>query len=158
MVLERTTLIPAPIERVFSFFADPRNLERLTPPWLGFRIIAAPGRELRQHDEVEDRIRLLGVPVRWVTQIVSWRHGRSFEDLQTKGPYAFWLHLHEFEEVDGGVRLHDRIEYRLPMGAIGWFVAGWWVGPRLQQIFDFRATAIAEVFPGARAEEAGQRS
>jgi hypothetical protein len=150
MVLERTTLIPAPIDRVFAFFADPRNLGRLTPQWMGFRIIAAPARELRQHDEVEYRIRLLGIPVRWVTQIVSWHHERSFEDLQKKGPYAFWLHLHEFEEVDGGVRMRDRVEYRVPFGALGWLLAGWWVAPKLREIFDFRTRAIAEAFPGSR--------
>ena len=152
MVLERMTLIPAPIDRVFAFFADPRNLGRITQAWLGYKLISAPGRELRQGDEVECRIRLLGIPVQWVTQIVAWHHGRSFEDLQTKGPYAFWLHLHEFEEVDGGVRMRDRIEYRVPMGGLGWLLAGWWVGPRLCQVFDFRTRAIAELFPGSRGD------
>ncbi|MBI2214538.1 MAG: SRPBCC family protein [Acidobacteria bacterium] len=150
MLLERTTFIPATIDRVFAFFSDPRNLARLTPSSLGLTVLSAPMRELRQGDEVEYRIRVMGIPVRWVTQIVSWHHGRSFEDLQKKGPYAFWLHLHEFTEVEGGVRMVDRIEYRVPFGALGWAVTGWFVGPRLQRIFDFRTIAMAEVFPGTR--------
>jgi ligand-binding SRPBCC domain-containing protein len=150
MLLERTTFIPAPIDRVFAFFSDPRNLSRLTPSSLGFTILSAPLRELRQGDEIEYRIRVMGIPVRWVTLIVSWHPGRSFEDLQKKGPYAFWLHLHEFTEVEGGVRMVDRVEYRVPFGAIGWFFAGWFVGPQLKQIFDFRTKAMAEIFPGTK--------
>ena len=57
MLLERTTFVPAPIERVFDFFSDPRNLARLTPSSLGFTILSAPGRALQQGDEIEYRIR-----------------------------------------------------------------------------------------------------
>ena len=31
--------IPRTVETVFQFFADPSNLEELTPPWLRFRIL-----------------------------------------------------------------------------------------------------------------------
>ena len=41
-VLERTQVVPVPIEEAFTFFADARNLERITPPWLRFRIVEAP--------------------------------------------------------------------------------------------------------------------
>src|SRR5690349_9014828 len=33
-VLERSQRIGASAEEVFGFFADPRNLEEITPPWL----------------------------------------------------------------------------------------------------------------------------
>ena len=68
------------------------------------------------------------------------------EDLQEKGPYAYWLHRHSFESVEGGVRMTDRVEYRLPFGAPGWWIAGWWVRRRLDEIFDYRERIIHEVF------------
>ncbi len=39
-VLQREQWIPQPIEEVFAFFADARNLEAITPPWLGFQILS----------------------------------------------------------------------------------------------------------------------
>jgi len=151
MVLERVTRITAGLDDVFEFFGDPRNLERITPTWLGFEILSMPRGTLKQGDRITYRIRLFGVPVTWVTRIVSWNPGRSFEDLQEKGPYAFWLHLHLFEAVDGGVRMTDRVEYRVPFGRLGWLIAGWWIRRRLDEIFDYREAVIQDAFRGARA-------
>ena len=44
--LETELWLPQPLERVFEFFADPRNLERLTPPWLRFEILTPPEIEI----------------------------------------------------------------------------------------------------------------
>ena len=41
-VIERSQVVPVEIDEAFAFFADPRNLEAITPPWLGFRILEAP--------------------------------------------------------------------------------------------------------------------
>jgi ligand-binding SRPBCC domain-containing protein len=40
-VLERAQVVPVPVEEAFAFFADARNLERITPEWLRFRIVEA---------------------------------------------------------------------------------------------------------------------
>jgi len=40
--LRREQWIPRPLEEVFAFFSDARNLERITPSWLGFQMLT-PG-------------------------------------------------------------------------------------------------------------------
>ena len=81
-VLERTTFIAAARSEVFSFFSDPKNLARITPPSLGFQIVEAPQRPLRAGDRIRYRIRLLGIPIPWVTHISEWDEGTRFVDEQ----------------------------------------------------------------------------
>lgn len=144
--LEKTTFIDAPIERVFGFFSDPQNLAKITPPSLGFQILDAPKRALRAGDRIEYRIRVMGVPLTWVTKITSWTEGKGFSDSQEKGPYKTWHHWHEFEAKNGGVEMKDRVEYELPFGFLGALVGGWLVRRQLRAIFDFREKTIAKTF------------
>ena len=148
MILERLTTVEAPLERVFQFFSDPRNLGKITPPAMGFQIVSAPDRALREGDRIEYKIKVLGVPLRWVTLITSWRENESFSDFQEKGPYRRWLHTHTFRAVGGGTEMRDRVEYELPLGWAGELAAGWFIRLQLRGIFDYRAKAIHAEFGG----------
>src|SRR5690349_21749788 len=88
-VLERSQVVPVELERAFAFFADARNLEAITPPWLGFRILEAPP-ALQHGSLLAYRLRLFGVPIRWRTEIVDWRPPFGFTDVQLVGPYRRW--------------------------------------------------------------------
>ena len=68
-VLEREQRLPGPPERVFEFFADARNLEAITPPWLRFRVVTAGEIEMHEGALIEYRLRLHGFAVRWRTRI-----------------------------------------------------------------------------------------
>ena len=56
-VLERKQRIERPLAEVFPFYADAGNLERITPPWLGFEVTdAAADRDAgRRADRVQDQ-------------------------------------------------------------------------------------------------------
>lgn len=144
--LERETVIAAPRNVVFEFFGDPHNLARITPRSLGFEIVDAPERRLRAGDRIRYRIRLLGIPLPWVSRISEWREGTSFVDEQERGPYRRWRHEHTLAASRHGVVMRDRVEYELPFGALGRLVAGWWVRRNLERIFDYRAGVIREIF------------
>lgn len=144
---ERTTFIAAPAGRVFAFFSLPENLGRITPPWTHFRILSAPEGRIREGDRIEYALRLCGIPMRWASRIVLWRDGEAFADLQERGPYRYWMHTHTFRNVEGGVEMHDRVDYELPFGFLGRLVAGRLVAQQLQQIFAFRANALRDIFP-----------
>jgi ligand-binding SRPBCC domain-containing protein len=145
-VLERTTLVPAPLDEVFAFFASPANLAKITPPSMGFEILSGPDRAIREGDRIEYRIRVAGLPLRWRTLITSWKERESFADLQERGPYRHWHHTHTFRAVAGGVEMHDRVEYELPFGRLGDLVAGWAIRRQLKEIFDFRTQVITRTF------------
>jgi len=40
-------------------------------------------------------------------------------DEQRAGPFRYWHHEHQFEEIPGGVRVHDVVDYTLPLGRWG---------------------------------------
>lgn len=142
MIFERTTTIAAPLARVFDFFAQPESLAKITPPATRFRIVAGPGRRLREGDRIEYALRVFGLPFRWASRIDGWRENGSFSDVQERGPYKSWRHTHTFREVAGGVEVHDRVEYELPFGIAGRLAAGWLVRRELEKIFDYRGRAV----------------
>ena len=92
-VLERTQWVPVELHRAFEFFADPQNLAAITPPWLHFRIVEAPERAQRGA-LIRYRLRIKGVPVRWLTEITEWHPPHTFTDVQLSGPYWVWEHTH----------------------------------------------------------------
>lgn len=151
MILERTTSLDASLEEVFEFFSNPENLAVITPPSLGFVIREKPSRPLAAGDRITYTIRVAGLPVKWVTLISNWDPPRSFTDTQEKGPYRRWIHTHTFRAVAGGVEMHDRVDYALPLGIIGELFGGWWVRRQLKVIFDYRAAKIRETFRSKRA-------
>ncbi len=143
-VFEATTDLPLDRAAVFGFFSDPRNLERLTPPWLRFRIVTPEPLPVGEGSVYEYRLSLHGLPLRWRTLITAWSEGRRFEDLQIRGPYALWYHVHTFEDLpDGGTRMTDRVQYRLPFGPVG-LLALPWVARDVARIFAWREQALQD--------------
>jgi ligand-binding SRPBCC domain-containing protein len=144
-LLERTQCVPLTPARTFELFADAHNLERITPPWLGFRVITAGPIEMAAGTLIDYRLRLHGVPVRWRTRIEVWEPGRRFVDIQLRGPYRLWHHTHSFEAVEGGTLVRDRVRYALPLGPFGALARLAFVRRDLERIFDHRAEAVASL-------------
>lgn len=142
-LLERSQLVPTPLEQTFDFFADPRNLEAITPPWLRFRILDAPDR-LRRGSLLRYSLRLFRVPIRWTTEITAWDPPHGFTDTQLRGPYRLWVHEHRLEDVGTGTRVTDRVRYRVPLGPAGRAANRLLVRAWLDEIFDYRARRLAE--------------
>lgn len=146
--LVRRQSLPGDPSEVFPFFADAANLERITPPWLRFRILERPG-EVGPGSLIRYRLRLRGVPVRWLTRIEEWRPGERFTDLQLRGPYRYWHHLHTFEpDGSGGTLMTDTVRYAMPAGPLGELAHRLFVERDLDRIFAYRAEAIRWILGG----------
>jgi ligand-binding SRPBCC domain-containing protein len=135
--------LPAPREHVFPFFADARNLEIITPPWLNFNVLTPGHIEMRVGAVIDYRLRVHGLPVRWRTEITGWDPPHSFNDEQRRGPYRRWSHTHTFLDKDGGTLCRDEVVYAVPGGAL----ANWiFVRHDVKKIFAYRAMVLKKQF------------
>ncbi|MFG0259801.1 MAG: CDP-paratose 2-epimerase [Phycisphaerales bacterium JB041] len=145
--LTAETRLPQPIDRVFPFFADARNLNRLTPARVRFEILTPGEIPMATGTLIDYRIRIRGVPVRWRTRIRDWDPPHGFIDEQLRGPYLWWVHRHTFEPDGETTIARDRVDYGVLGGA---FVHGLFVRRDLEHIFAYRAEQMAEIFGAAR--------
>jgi ligand-binding SRPBCC domain-containing protein len=142
-VLRREQRLPGSPGEVFPFFADAHNLEAITPPFLGFRVVTPRPLQMRPGALIEYRLKLHGLPVSWLTRIEDWEPGMRFVDAQLAGPYRLWHHTHEFApDGEGGTVMRDTVRYALPFWPLG-EAAHPLVARDLAKIFDFRAPAVA---------------
>jgi len=136
------TLVPAHLDRTFAFFADAANLQRLTPPWVHFRILTPMPVTMREGLEIDYRIAIHGLPMPWRSRIDVWEPGVRFVDRQLWGPYRWWRHEHRFESTDAGTRVIDDIAF---VPRVRWLSRGV-VARDVARIFAFRTGALARVF------------
>jgi ligand-binding SRPBCC domain-containing protein len=145
-VLERSQRLPGPPDEVFGFFAEARNLEAITPPFLGFEVVTPEPIAMGEGTLIEYRLDLHGVRLSWLTRIEVWEPGVRFVDRQLKGPYRLWHHVHSFDPESEDTLMRDVVRYALPLGPLG-EVARWLLVKRdLDRIFDFRQAEIARRF------------
>lgn len=135
-------IVPRGLDETFAFFSDARNLDRLTPPWVGFEIVTPGPIDMRVGAEIEYRIRIHGVPISWRTQITVWEPKVRFIDVQLRGPYRWWHHEHRFEACDEGTRVIDEVEYCAPLA---WLTHRLFVDRDVARIFAYRADSLAKI-------------
>ncbi len=145
--LQRELWVPHPLSEVFDFFSRAENLERITPPWMRFRILTPPPIEMKKGTTIAYALRVRGIPLGWLTEIERWDPPYAFIDFQAKGPYKYWHHTHRFSEVAGGTSIVDIVQYELPFGLLGRLIHRLQVARDLEQIFDYRARRVRSLFP-----------
>lgn len=147
-VLEREQLLPISVHEAWDFFSTPRNLARITPKEMGL-VIREPFNDEPAHagQRITYTVRpVLGVALTWETLIERVEAPFLFVDTQLKGPFRLWRHQHRFAEEAGGTRMHDRLEYEMPLGPLGEFAHATFVRRRINAIFDHRSMTLQHYF------------
>ena len=147
--------IPIEIEKAWSFFSSPNNLQAITPSNLGFKVISRHlGKNIYAGQIIEYTVKpILGIPIYWMTEITHVRENQYFIDEQRFGPYKLWHHQHHFREIEGGVEMTDIVHYRNPLSFLGNIANRLFVKNQLKDIFEFRFQKVEELFgkwPGVK--------
>jgi ligand-binding SRPBCC domain-containing protein len=142
-IFQSSLTIDLPRDYVFGFFSNAENLERITPPELGFHIVTPTPIEIKKGTLIDYKLSLNGIPFEWRTEITCWNPPFEFEDTQLKGPYKQWIHRHRFTEQEFGKTLiEDEVRYRLPIEPLG-DLGQFFVERQLKYIFGYRQKVVA---------------
>lgn len=140
--LVTSQILPVSQEKAFEFFEDPRNLGYITPEWVDFRLLNkenTPG--VYEDAEFDYTIKFLGVKMRWRSRIIDYHPPERFTDIQVKGPYKSWVHVHVFEKVPEGTLMRDEVTYKLYLPAF--LLHHFLIRSKLMNIFIYRAMKIS---------------
>ncbi|QLY28788.1 TIGR01777 family oxidoreductase [Nocardia huaxiensis] len=149
MGIERSSVVAAPLDEVFAWFARPGALTRLSPPW-------QPVTPVQEADSLADGRAVLRLPggLRWVAQHDPRAYDpphRFVDEIAKDGPASVpaaltvrWRHTHEFEAVDDRhTRVVDRVDTPVPAALA-------------RSIFDYRYRQLADDLAAhQRAAQAG---
>ena len=136
--------LPAPLEEVFAFFSDAKNLAAITPGWLNFKILSDLPIEMKKGATIDYQLNWHGLPMKWRSEVAEWRLNDRFVDRQLKGPYRSWWHEHMFFDLAGEATLmRDRVLYSVPGGRM---IHKLIVKKDVKKIFEFRRKMIVDLF------------
>jgi ligand-binding SRPBCC domain-containing protein len=147
--LKKEQTIPISLAEAWDFFSSPLNLAKITPPEMNFVVTSdyAPDTKMYEGMLITYTITpLLGIKMRWMTEITHVKDCEYFVDEQRFGPYALWHHEHHFKEIEGGVVMNDILNYAIPFGPMGQLANTIFVGKKVRDIFEYRVKAIDELF------------
>jgi uncharacterized protein (TIGR01777 family) len=121
--IEYESIVDHPREDVFAWHTRPGAMTRLIPPWQPMTVVSETA-------SLADGRAVLGLPggLRWVAQHdpAGYDPPHRFVDVLSSDGVrswparvvAHWRHTHDFDDADGGTRVHDRVEAPVPGAAL----------------------------------------
>ncbi|MBC7695832.1 MAG: SRPBCC family protein [Burkholderiales bacterium] len=141
--------LPISLGEAWDFFSSPNNLAKITPADMGFVITSdkKDGEKMYPGQIITYIIKpLLGIPIKWMTEITHVKEGDYFIDEQRFGPYKLWHHKHSFKKTSTGVEMHDEVNYVLPFGFLGTVAHLLFIRKRIEYIFEYRTKFVDNFF------------
>jgi ligand-binding SRPBCC domain-containing protein len=141
--------LTASLEEVWEFISSPKNLQRITPPSMGFDIITKPLPEKMYAGMIVGYkvAPVGGLKTTWVTEITHVEPLQFFVDEQRQGPYKMWHHEHHVELTkDGKVLMTDIISYCPPLGFLGRIANALFIRRKINSIFEYRRQQLNKLW------------
>ena len=136
------------IENAWDFFSQPKNLNKLTPPDLNFKITSGNPNDFYEGKIITYSIKLISfLQFNWTTEITKSKKNKYFIDKQLFGPYKLWHHEHHFiDNKNGTITIIDKVKYKLHAHLISQFLHKLFIKKKLLEIFNFRYKMIDRIF------------
>jgi ligand-binding SRPBCC domain-containing protein len=145
--LQFEQFLPISLEEAWDFFSTPKNLNRITPGDVHFKLLnELPDKIYPGMIITYDISPFLNIHFNWVTEITTVKHQEYFVDEQRKGPYRTWHHEHHFKETTGGVLMTDKLYYDIGKSVFGWLAGKLFVDKKVKAIFEYRRKQLEELF------------
>jgi ligand-binding SRPBCC domain-containing protein len=145
--LKTVQKLPISLDEAWEFFSSPVNLRDITPAYMGFHITSTVPKIMYPGLIISYIVKpILGIPLKWVTEITHVKEKEYFVDFQISGPYKIWHHQHHFKPIMSGVEMTDILNYKIPLGFLGVFIQKLFIGKQVEQIFEYRYKILEEKF------------
>ncbi len=157
--------IPRPIDEVWKWGSDPKNLTKISPPLFGLKLSDDARTEKGAQFQISFNFKSIALPIKWkvkIAEVIADGPKRLFIDEMVSGPFSLWRHEHrfetgvdEFQSSDGktsikttepGTWLRDQVEY-IPLGGIFSELANMLVVQKqIEKLFTYRRKQINKIF------------
>ncbi len=138
--------LPISLKESWSFFSNPKNLFKITPTHMNFKILT-DFNKIYEGQIIKYRVSPFPLfRVGWTTKITHVEEPFSFIDKQISGPFTIWEHEHIFEKSKNEIIAYDIVKFKLPLGILGRVLGSWLVKFQLRKIFEFREKQLNKIF------------
>ncbi len=145
--IRKKQIIKASITEAWDFFSNPNNLAALTPKSMNFLVTSEPIENIYEGQIITYKVSpILGIPMKWVTEITHVKPPFKFIDNQLIGPYKLWHHQHHFKPVPEGTLMTDIVYYSVSPFHLGGITDQLFIRKQLNNIFDYRHEHIEKLF------------
>ena len=111
--------IEAPLEKVFAFFAEPRNFETLLPKEAKLECEELTPGPIRVGSKRHIKVRIGGRMMEQVMETVEFEENRRAVDRQIDGEMKKFQKTNLFAATAKGTRFTGIIEYEMPYSVLG---------------------------------------
>ena len=139
--------LPISVKEAWEFLSSPNNLAEITPKYMNFKILSGANKSIFAGQIIQYKVTpVLGITLKWVTEITQVKQNEYFVDEQRFGPYSLWHHKHFIKEIDGGIEMEDIVDYKIPFGFLGQIAHSLFIEKKLRQIFNYREKKLVKLF------------
>ena len=139
--------LPISVKEAWEFLSSPNNLAEITPKYMNFKILSGANKSIFAGQIIQYKFTpVLGITLKWVTEITHVKQNEYFVDEQRFGPYSLWHHKHFIKEIDGGIEMEDIVDYKIPFGFLGQIAHSLFIEKKLRQIFNYREKKLVKLF------------